>query len=433
MFRKLSVGLLMLLCNGAYISAEEKNIVNEIATDELTLCYLSDEAKVIIADTTIVDSVFNKEGLSCISSLTLPLVYRAKIEPLNWKGLSNGSVYEKISDIAWLDNALFTDRLISKSKNKVLSENARIARFDFETMEVGPTLSKLATEATGVAFDYTVPPINATALKIGLPKADRWVTSMKSAIQFSQNHVSDNWYQGGESNINVLSIQNFGVKFFDEKGKTEFETTIDLKTGFYTTEADTMRPFRVNDNLLQINSKYGYKAFRRWYYATAVNFKTQIFDNYKANTDELLNQFLSPAEINFSVGMDYKFENKKKSFNWSMLLAPVSYNLKYVANIDEIDETRYGIDEGKHSLSQVGSSFTNKFTWKISKSIVWTSRLYYFTNYESVQGDFENVFDFVISKFFSTKIQTHLRLDDTTKEDLFQFKEMLSFGFNYIW
>ena len=131
--------------------------------------------------------------------------------------------------------------------------------------------------------------------------------------------------------------------------------------------------------------------------------------------------------------MDYKFENKKKSFNWSMLLAPVSYNLKYVANIDEIDETRYGIDEGKHSLSQVGSSFTNKFTWKISKSIVWTSRLYYFTNYESVQGDFENVFDFVISKFFSTKIQTHLRLDDTTKEDLFQFKEMLSFGFNYIW
>ena len=185
---------------------------------------------------------------------------------------------------------------------------------------------------------------------------------------------------------------------------------------------------------MQINAKYGFKAIRKWYYTAAVNFKTQVFNSYKANTDELLNQFLSPAEINFSLGMDYKFTNKNKTFDWSVLLAPLSYNLRYVANIDEVDETRFGIDEGKHSLSQYGSSFTNNFKWKISKNIVWTSRLYYFTNYDKAQGDFENVFDFTISRYFSTKIQTHLRFDDDAeRKEMFQFKELLSFGFNYLW
>jgi hypothetical protein len=253
-------------------------------------------------------------------------------------------------------------------------------------------------------------------------------------VQFSQNYVSDNWYQGGESNVNILGIQQFSLTKFDETKRTEFSLTADLKTGFYTAPSDTMRSFRVNDNLLQINSKYGIQAHKRWYYTASLLFKTQVFNNYKANTDELQTQFLSPAEINLSFGLDYKYSNAKKNLSWSLLLAPAAYNLKYVANIKDIDETSFGLDEGKHTLNQIGSSITNKLSWTITKNIAWTSNLFLFSNYHQVQSDFENVFNFTINRYFSTRISLNLRFDDDTSTDgLFQFKELLSFGFNYVW
>ena len=277
--------------------------------------------------------------------------------------------------------------------------------------------------------------IEAGTIGMGLPKADRWKISFNSSVQFTQNYISENWYQGGESNINILGLQKMTIKHYDPKGKIEFESVFDVRTGFYTTESDTMRMFRVNDNLLQINTKLGLKAIKNWYYASSLLFKTQIFNNYIANTDQLKSQFLSPAEVNLSVGMDYKRKNKKGNLEYSLLFAPVAYNLKYVANIKEINEQDFGIDEGKHTNSQIGSSFTGNLNWKISNNVNWNARLFYFTNYEQSQADFENVFNFSINKFFSTRLAIHLRYDDGRGQDIenIQYKELLSFGFNYAW
>ena len=86
------------------------------------------------------------------------------------------------------------------------------------------------------------------------------------------------------------------------------------------------------------------------------------------------------------------------------MLAPLAYNLKFVLNIDEIDETRFGIEEGHKALNQVGSSVEGKLSWKMSQNIKWDSRLYFFTNYHVSQGNFENTFNFSINKFLTTKI-----------------------------
>ena len=52
-----------------------------------------------------------------------------------------------------------------------------------------------------------------------------------------------------------------------------------------------------------------------------------------------------------------------------------------------------------------------------------------------MQGDWENTFDFILNRFFSTRLFVHLRYDDALalNKDLghFQLKELLSFGFNY--
>lgn len=412
------------------------------AFDSINMC---DEALLILADTLRFHPQFDEkyywgdpEGYYP-STYMLPLTYNGKISPSDFKVKKKDPVklpfnIKPGAGNEWLLEEIRLDSIRESALIYTMVHNPYLIKYDGLNLPDAPKKEKVADVNVKKLFHVDGPVISAGGLHMGVPKADKWVKRMASAIQFSQNYVSDNWYQGGESNLNILSLQEFNLKRFDETKKKEFELNMILKTGFYTTPSDTMRTFRVNDNLFQVNSKFGLKAYSHWYYTTALLFKTQVFNNYKANTNELMSQILSPAEVNLSLGMDYKYNNKKGNFKWSMLIAPLSYNLKYVANIKKIDETRFGIKEGKHTLNQVGSSFANQIDWKISQNVHWFSRVYVFSNYEHVQGDFENVFNFTINRYFSTRISLHLRYDDDTdSEDMFQFKELLSFGFNYVW
>ena len=77
-------------------------------------------------------------------------------------------------------------------------------------------------------------------------------------------------------------------------------------------------------------------------------------------------------------------------------------------------------------------------TFNINRNVSWTSRFYYFTDYHRITGELENTFNLQISRFFSTRINLHLRYDDgvAKNEDFdsyLQINELLSFGFNYKW
>lgn len=82
-------------------------------------------------------------------------------------------------------------------------------------------------------------------------------------------------------------------------------------------------------------------------------------------------------------------------------------------------------------MNQYGSSFEGRIKWEFYHNMVWSCRLFYFTNYDHVQGDMENTFDFILNRFFSTRLFVHLRYDDARalNKDFghFQLKELLSF------
>ena len=423
------------------VVAENNNSRNSRSkTGGVDIC---DTAKAIIADSLkyhpSTDHLFTDIEVDYANPLLLPAIFYGKIDPYSFnidinrhKGLPPkyrgliSCIYEKELEI---------DSPRERSMARAMARHPRKISYYWNALPVPPKEQVLNYEINRNAIKIIGTKIEAGTIGMGLPKADRWKISFNSSVQFTQNYISENWYQGGESNINILGLQKMTIKHYDPKGKIEFESVFDVRTGFYTTESDTMRMFRVNDNLLQINTKLGLKAIKNWYYASSLLFKTQIFNNYIANTDQLKSQFLSPAEVNLSVGMDYKRKNKKGNLEYSLLFAPVAYNLKYVANIKEINEQDFGIDEGKHTNSQIGSSFTGNLNWKISNNVNWNARLFYFTNYEQSQADFENVFNFSINKFFSTRLAIHLRYDDGRGQDIrnIQYKELLSFGFNYAW
>jgi hypothetical protein len=185
---------------------------------------------------------------------------------------------------------------------------------------------------------------------------------------------------------------------------------------------------------LRLSSKLGIKAASNWYYTISGEFNSQFFRNYKANSNQPVSAFMAPANLIFSIGMDYKLN--RKNLTLSVFLSPGAYNMRYVG-VKEVDETQFGLKKGESFLHDIGSKFQSNMTWKIIPSVVWESRLYYFTSYKKVEAEWENTFNFVLNRYLSTKLFFHGRFDDgvTRKTDTsyFQFKELLSFGINYAW
>jgi hypothetical protein len=71
-------------------------------------------------------------------------------------------------------------------------------------------------------------------------------------------------------------------------------------------------------------------------------FKTQLLNNYKTNTNDLTSAFLSSSDLTVGLGMTYSIANTKKTLDFTAAIAPLSYNLKTCIN-RHIDPTTFGI------------------------------------------------------------------------------------------
>lgn len=262
-----------------------------------------------------------------------------------------------------------------------------------------------------------------------------WTISGNGYIQFSQNYISDNWYKGGESTVSLLSGMTWQFNY-DDKQKIQFENKIEWKLGFITAPSDTVHQYKTSEDMLRLSSKFGYKAIWNWYYTISAEFKTQFFSKYDTNSDNLVSGFLSPAELNIGIGMDYKYV-KDNICNLSVLINPFNYS-RYSVTSDRVDPTKFNIEAGHKIENQLGSRLETTLKWNLLNNLLWESRFSYTTNYEKVLAEWENTFTFAFNKYFSTKLFVHARFDDSVTleaddDSYFQLQELLSLGFNYTW
>lgn len=266
-------------------------------------------------------------------------------------------------------------------------------------------------------------------------KPNFWKKAASASLQFSQHGISDNWYQGGESTNSLLSEVKLTANY-DDRQRVQFENSLEVKIGFITAPSDTVHKWKTNADLFRLNSKLGVLAVKNLYYTLTGEFKTQFFSNYKTNTNDLISSFLAPAQLKFSLGMDYKL-NKDK-FNMSLMGAPLSYTFIYLRDDKIVNPSSFNVEPGHTSANLFGSEITANLTWQITKNISWVSKFEYFTTYDKVIASWENTFNFQLNRYLSTKLFFHARYDDgvTLTEDndtYFQFKEMLTFGLAYTW
>ena len=262
-----------------------------------------------------------------------------------------------------------------------------------------------------------------------------WKTSGNGYAQFTQQYISDNWYQGGESTNSLLSGITLKAKY-DDRQRLEFENSLEIKLGFVTAPSDTVHHYKTNADLFRLNSKLGIRAVKNWYYTLATELKTQFFANYRTNTNDMNSAFLSPLQLTVNVGMDFK--QQKPKYDISLLASPFAYTLVYIGNDKIVNPRAFNVEDGKRSANMFGSKFTGNLTWKIIPTVTWKAMFEYFTTYEKVIASWENTFNFTLNRYLSAKLFLHARFDDGVKlteenNTHFQFQQLLSFGLNYTW
>ncbi len=316
---------------------------------------------------------------------------------------------------------------------KKFSRNKNIDNFRFEEEKPDSDLSKITP--------VVVKPVY-------------WKLGAESGINFTQGYLS-NWVKGGESSVSALGDFTSFANY--TKNKTKWENNFRLKYGLMKTGEKGLRK---NDDLWEINTKFGQKAFgklgrdimkkhgkeslKNWYYSFLISLKSQIAAGYNYPNDSVIvSSFMSPGHLFFALGLDYK-----PGKTTSLLISPITSKLTIVRDTINIDQTKYGLDPDRKIKSEMGGYVKAKFLLKITDDISLDNKLTLFTNYlenpQNIDIDWEATLKMRINYYINANISTHLIYDDNIKVPLFndegtkigsgprvQFKELISVGFTF--
>lgn len=349
----------------------------------------------------------------------------------------------KFSDhpsLQWVDKEIYKINNIKKLRHNVFAFYPEVVRYNVATLPLPPEqLYDVATPDEAVIIIKDAPAeLKPESHEMQAEQVRyNWIKSFNGAAQFSQAYNSPNWYQGGNSHLNLLLNTAYNVKLNQTfYPNLLFETTVQYKLSVNSTPDDSLRNYNISEDLFQVNSKFGIRAIKKWFYTLTLQAKTQLLNNFETNTNTKTASFLSPGELNLGLGMTYSYENPNKTLTFSTSLSPASWNLVSCIS-KKMDPTDFEIPVGKKFTNQIGSTAEATLTWKLAYNINLTSRIFMFTDYSYLQGDWENTINFNINKFLTTTFYLHLRYDSSTSRDpdtkwhRWQLREVLSFGFSY--
>ncbi len=284
---------------------------------------------------------------------------------------------------------------------------------------------------TGIEEERTKPEFRKISQLMNKKESSPWKFKGNLAVQLSQYYVTKNWYKGGSANATFLAMFDYNISF--NKNRILWDNDFDIKIGIYNTTEDSIRAFRVNNDVFKISSLFGYqiKEGSKWYYSAGVDFNTSMFTGYKGtNSNEVVTAFLSPTRIFLSLGIDYRH-----SARTNVRIAPVAYKVIFLPD-ERIDPLSVGIDSTKKCAHYPGYMLQANLNWKFTREIVVTTDFEFFSTYncKNIELDWEIVGKFIINRYLSTRLSLIMRFDNTPKNEdaKIQIQEQLSFGFSYV-
>lgn len=293
------------------------------------------------------------------------------------------------------------------------------------------TKDKLAEK---VAVSSIVPTMDES-IEVVTRRPNFWKFSGNGSLQFSQNHFTENWYQGGEDNYSGNTNINLRLDFNNQK-KITWNNQLEFQLGFQTNEADKRRTFRPTSNMIRFTTSFGYKAVNTLYYSTQIRIQTQVVPTFQPNSTVVTSDIFSPMDVTIAPGLKYDIAyGKKKRFTGSLNMAPLAYSIRYCDRDNLV--RNYGINEGHNSVHNFGPNITLNTTYRVCNQVTWNSNIYWFSNLHYTKIEWTNTINFSFSKYISAQLYLYPRFDDSAEKfrnengKFFMFKEYMSMGLNY--
>lgn len=276
-----------------------------------------------------------------------------------------------------------------------------------------------------------------------------WKKGGVIGINLAQTSLT-NWAAGGQPSFAANGILSLFAKY--KKGKNAWDNSLDLGYGILS-QKDVKYPKKTDDKI-DLLSKYGREAFKNFYYAALVNFKTQMDVGYNYPTDstrdKISNRF-APAYLVVALGIDYK-----PDAYLSIFAAPFTGKLTIVNDKKLSDLGAFGVEKGEKTKSEFGGYVRmiyskNDFKGEFFKNVSFTTKVDLFSNYskdpQNIVVNWETLIALKVNKYISVNLSTQLIYDDkikigydSNKDEIFQesekkpriqFKEILGIGFSY--
>jgi len=275
---------------------------------------------------------------------------------------------------------------------------------------------------------------------------DGWKTGGIVSLNLTQVGLT-NWQAGGENSLSVNGLLSLFANL--KKGNSTWDNSLDLGYGILQQSDDEVRK---TDDKIDFTSKYGQKAFKNWYYAGLINFKSQMTPGYDYPNDSTRNRlsdFLAPGYMLGAIGMDYK---PNEVFN--LFISPITTKMTIVNVQTLADAGAFGVDpaeyddaltlvsSGKKIRVEYGGYLRALLKKDIMKNINLQSKLELFSNYEDamhVDVNWEVLIAMKVNKYISATVSTQLLYDhdiDILDSDgkvgpRTQFKEVIGVGVSY--
>jgi hypothetical protein len=265
-----------------------------------------------------------------------------------------------------------------------------------------------------------------------------WTLFGTGSLGFTQTSLS-NWSKGGESSLAMLILGKYNANY--SKKKTRWETGVEARYGANQTKS---KGYEKNDDKFELQSRFGYSAFQKWFYSAEADFKTQMAPGYNyPDKSKPISAFMAPGYLTFSIGLDYK-PNK----DFSLFISPLTSKTTYVNDTALISPKNYGLEPGQKKLWEPGIIIKSKWHKKIMDNITYDTKEEFFNNYrytfQKFAFDWEQTLTMQVNHHINVLVMTELIYDYNVKFPIhdaagveigrtpkWQFKELINIGFNY--
>ncbi|MBC7381538.1 MAG: DUF3078 domain-containing protein [Bacteroidia bacterium] len=267
-----------------------------------------------------------------------------------------------------------------------------------------------------------------------MPKP-KWTHALQTGINLNQASFSDNWKGGGVSSYAMGAFLNYLAKF--QGTKWDNNSDLQLQLGYLQNKGEVQRK---NADRIFYDYKAGYRLAAKWNVFASLNFMSQFKEGFDYKTksvvdlkqDSLISNFLAPAYLTSSLGLEYK----PVVYLWMRF--GLGTLRQTIINDTRISNAKlYGLEKAGDKLrNQVVFQYIISFDKEIVKNV--TLKWRYTVNFDYYKVGKPNAFVHILNanltlkatKYISTNVSVNL-IRDNDQDKALQLSQVLSLGVLY--